>query len=509
EEEVIRTVNKCCPGYHEDENHERCVSRCPDCVHGECDLNNLCNCHPGFWGEICDKNCPATRWGKNCEFDCLCENGDCDPISGYCSCPPGWKGNRCEEWFVSSTKSTSTDKPSTTMTSPAQVEEQSFSTDSTKGLSKAYAERTKYPILQKYYTFYITTENPLSTAKSSPNWQKTAISNTKLTSVTWLNDRNLKETTIYNDIKSTSINTKQREGNFTTQPSTEVDTVPVPVAYNATVNPYEDIKVKQEQVFVNNTEISDQVTQANDVNLKAKVVDDLEVSVTSTRTIISSKEEDWLLNDDESRVDPNSEVPIHQNQATSNESRLVFSVGAVAGAIATIVLIVGVALFTTKNYRKKKPATIIGVPEKHKNENTDNGGHQVSIYTRSVFHAPLPEPPVFENPVFTTPLEYENNSNEFGGTLEARVICSMHLPNHPTSFRHDSRAVDAFYDHPPSTGSYRAASIPEPPPEQTLEITSTEVKEHLYDEIPCWKQPLPINSTTNETLSSYYANTRM
>lgn len=274
---------------------------------------------------------------------------------------------------------------------PTEVAKQIFSTASTKGLSKAYTERTKYPILQKYYTFYITTENSLSTTKSDRNWQKTTSTpNTKLTSVTWLNDRNLEETTIYSHIKSTSINTKQREGNFTTQPSTEVDTVPVPVAHNATVNPYEDVKVKQEQVFVNTTEISDQVTQPNDVDLKAKVVDDLEVSVTSTRTIISSKEEDWLLNDDEFRVDPNSEVPIHQNQATFNESRLVFSVGAVAGAIATIVLIVGVALFTTKNYRKKKPATMIGVSEKHKNENTDNGGHQVSIYTRSVFHAPLP-----------------------------------------------------------------------------------------------------------------------
>lgn len=56
EQEVIRTVNRCCPGYHEDENGERCITRCPDCVHGECDSNNSCNCHPGFWGKICDKS---------------------------------------------------------------------------------------------------------------------------------------------------------------------------------------------------------------------------------------------------------------------------------------------------------------------------------------------------------------------------------------------------------------------------------------------------------------------
>lgn len=39
--------------------------------------------------------------------------------------------------------------------------------------------------------------------------------------------------------------------------------------------------------------------------------------------------------------------------------------------------------------------------------------------------------PTFENPVFTTPTD-SDYTNDFGGTLETKVICSMHLPTHST-----------------------------------------------------------------------------
>lgn len=61
-----------------------------------------------------------------------------------------------------------------------------------------------------------------------------------------------------------------------------------------------------------------------------------------------------------------------------------------------------------------------------------------------------------------------------------------------------------FYDHPPSSGSYKAASIPEPPEDNI----NNEVKDHLYDEIPCWKLPLQVcdvpSILSNE---SFYVNT--
>ena len=39
--------------------------------------------------------CPPGRWGDDCGNDCPCLNGaHCDPLSGDCTCGPGWKGNQ-------------------------------------------------------------------------------------------------------------------------------------------------------------------------------------------------------------------------------------------------------------------------------------------------------------------------------------------------------------------------------------------------------------------------------
>lgn len=67
-----------------------------------------------------------------------------------------------------------------------------------------------------------------------------------------------------------------------------------------------------------------------------------------------------------------------------------------------------------------------------------------------------------------------------------------------------------LYDHPPSTGSYRAASIPEPPDADWSSLRSAPVSEPVYDEIPCYRKSLPINQPPppyRDSDTSLYMNT--
>ncbi|KAG1925808.1 extended synaptotagmin-1, partial [Pimephales promelas] len=42
--------------------------------------------------------CPAGRFGVGCQLRCVCDNGGgCDPVTGRCSCPPGWTGHGCRK----------------------------------------------------------------------------------------------------------------------------------------------------------------------------------------------------------------------------------------------------------------------------------------------------------------------------------------------------------------------------------------------------------------------------
>ncbi|KAH7960135.1 hypothetical protein HPB49_017310 [Dermacentor silvarum] len=41
--------------------------------------------------------CPEGQYGRNCSRRCECEpNAVCDPMSGSCTCGPGWVGSFCE-----------------------------------------------------------------------------------------------------------------------------------------------------------------------------------------------------------------------------------------------------------------------------------------------------------------------------------------------------------------------------------------------------------------------------
>ncbi len=49
------------------------------------------------YGYLLISACPAGTWGPSCENKCPCMNGaSCDPMSGACTCPPGWIGDKCQ-----------------------------------------------------------------------------------------------------------------------------------------------------------------------------------------------------------------------------------------------------------------------------------------------------------------------------------------------------------------------------------------------------------------------------
>jgi len=101
EENVTRVVNvrSCCPGFEPD-GQGQCQAICEkSCgIHGKCVEPNVCRCNPGFSGDKCDKaGCPDGNWGTDCSRPCPCRNGGrCEPHTGQCLCPPGWKGIHCQ-----------------------------------------------------------------------------------------------------------------------------------------------------------------------------------------------------------------------------------------------------------------------------------------------------------------------------------------------------------------------------------------------------------------------------
>lgn len=54
-------------------------------------VTGACTCQPGWSGHYCNESCPAGYYGNGCQLPCTCQNGaDCHSITGSCSCAPGF-----------------------------------------------------------------------------------------------------------------------------------------------------------------------------------------------------------------------------------------------------------------------------------------------------------------------------------------------------------------------------------------------------------------------------------
>lgn len=60
-------------------------------------VTGACTCQPGWSGHQCNESCPAGYYGDGCRLPCPCQNGaDCHSVTGSCTCAPGfmvrWEG---------------------------------------------------------------------------------------------------------------------------------------------------------------------------------------------------------------------------------------------------------------------------------------------------------------------------------------------------------------------------------------------------------------------------------
>ncbi|XP_064476296.1 receptor-type tyrosine-protein phosphatase U-like [Ornithodoros turicata] len=87
-----------------------CESTCPDCKNGGIchDITGRCICPPGFKGELCEEACGDDKFGQQCQKRCSDTNPDpksktcsgimiCLPDPYGCSCGTGFKGFFCNE----------------------------------------------------------------------------------------------------------------------------------------------------------------------------------------------------------------------------------------------------------------------------------------------------------------------------------------------------------------------------------------------------------------------------
>ncbi|XP_040272468.1 scavenger receptor class F member 2 [Bufo bufo] len=83
-----------------------CETKCPRQFWGP-DCKEKCACHPhGQCDDLSGQcTCNTNRWGPNCENPCLCKHGKCDQETGKCTCESNWWGPQCANSCYCSTNS--------------------------------------------------------------------------------------------------------------------------------------------------------------------------------------------------------------------------------------------------------------------------------------------------------------------------------------------------------------------------------------------------------------------
>lgn len=77
---------------------DNCNSICTCQNGGTCEhVTGACICPPGVKGDQCEDGCPPGFFGQDCDKACPrnCPSGYCDRIFGFCECLPGYFGPAC------------------------------------------------------------------------------------------------------------------------------------------------------------------------------------------------------------------------------------------------------------------------------------------------------------------------------------------------------------------------------------------------------------------------------
>ncbi|EFB13386.1 hypothetical protein PANDA_005701 [Ailuropoda melanoleuca] len=60
-------------------------------------VTGRCTCLPGYHGNRCHLLCPEDHYRQDCVQQRSCGSGQCDPVTGGCQCPPSQMGARCQQ----------------------------------------------------------------------------------------------------------------------------------------------------------------------------------------------------------------------------------------------------------------------------------------------------------------------------------------------------------------------------------------------------------------------------
>lgn len=468
EEDGVRYNSVCCMGYEPDKDGNSCIatSRCTvNCVNGICDTESKCYCNPGYRGDDCSKACIANRWGRYCRYHCNCLRGTCDPTSGYCSCPPGWAGNSCKDACRKGTfglnctsncncqsnecnpidgqciYNANTQHAKNKNSTYIDNELRKLVDDAVRKLPRNDSSRTA--TLQKYHTFNI---------KMTNDTDSKAVDKTSTESVT----------------KFSQADENHKSISSTTEIATTQGSKENPSVYWKAHNNFL-LTLERSSNGTKSNIVRDNVTEGTPKLLRMKVLKSYEEDDSGLTSLNDMQpREEAYLDDGE----------IHKNISSRN-GNLFFTIGAIAGLSLLLIGVLSLVL-AIRRYKRISP-TDSNVDDKEDIGLKGGNCTTMSVTTRSIFHTPLPDPPIINNPVFTTPIESST-------TFATHVICNVNISNAPLP---NKETAEQFYDHPPSTGSYRAVSHPEPPEKDRVYTLTNNIStgEPVYDEIPCWKPP--------------------
>ncbi|GJQ72780.1 hypothetical protein Trydic_g1430 [Trypoxylus dichotomus] len=486
EKERIRYIDKCCEGYYEMDG--KCSpNSCRACQHGTCDVDGICRCDLGYWGTNCEKDCTSDSPSDACPRSCSdCVEDFCDIATGNCTCSPN--ATRCDLVCAenhSCVKQCKCDDGTRTICDPFTTkcitDNKDYKTAhgnyNNNSDSKLVKNELKLPSGNEKYDFDVTSISnilPLVTRSSGVS--------IKTKNVDHFVHETIKDTQMKVTIAISTTTTKIKTYDYTTEINEEIST---------------------ENLTNYTIQTSTQVYPNKEFSKPEAISDEHKISN------VKEEEETPLIRD--TSIKEGKETSSMQSFASNSSTRSIvidnhLLMTVIGAALFTVLVVMSAAVFCVLYKLKEKKKKIVTTTKENEEAKIRDSISSVSVTTRSIFHTPLPDPPIFENPAFVT--QFESCQTKQPGTFETHIICNMNIPKNNDNQAKAVETTEFFYDHPPSTGSYRATTTLEPPNQESNKHSF----DPIYDEIPCNQRivplPTPPPSYASTEHATLYMNTK-